>query len=359
MTANDNIKNSTIRHAVYMERLKTREVGKAVKMLNDTVLPDLMASISRIEGMGLDPRKRKEQMRIIRTIMDNGVGSMSVEMTERLQKIGVAEAGFTAKTMEKSVPIEISFSTPNLRTLRTLINTNPFQGHILSEWYDDLSRSAADAVFRELQIGMTLGESVPELTSRIRGTKGAGFGDGTFKQIVTRAEAVTRTAINHVSTTAREATYSDNDDIVKEVQFVATLDGRTTDICMGLDGKVFPINEGPRPPMHYGCRSTTVPVLKSWKELGIDLKEAPEGTRASMNGQVSEKETYGTWLKKQPLSFQRDVLGKTKAELFNRGLVPIEKFTDYRHEPMTIKQILKKEGISQDEIYSLRKQDVA
>ena len=50
--------------------------------------------------------------------------------------------------------------------------------------------------------------------------------------------------------------------VVEFFQFLATLDNRTSPMCINLDGKVFPLEEAETgkncPPMHPNCRSTTV-----------------------------------------------------------------------------------------------------
>jgi len=91
--------------------------------------------------------------------------------------------------------------------------------------------------------------------------------------------------------------------------------------------------------------------LKSWKELGIDLQEAPEGTRAQMlgsKGVAMESTSYGEWLKKQPIEWQEEALGKTRARLFRTGQVSIDKFTDYSRTPprlYTLEELRKREGL--------------
>ena len=87
-----------------------------------------------------------------------------------------------------------------------------------------------------------------------------------------------------------------------------------------------------------------IPVTKSWKELGINLKEAPAGTRASMNGQVPATMTYNDWLKKQPVGFQDDILGKAKGQLYRKGGLPMDKFVDMKtgHE-FTLKELRTKD----------------
>ena len=68
------------------------------------------------------------------------------------------------------------------------------------------------------------------------------------------------------------------------------------------------------------------PVTKSWEELGIDKKEMPAGTRASMNGEVPDAVTYEGWFKDQDSAFQRRVLGSSRYELFQTGEVGITEF---------------------------------
>lgn len=52
---------------------------------------------------------------------------------------------------------------------------------------------------------------------------------------------------------------------VEQYEIVATLDSHTSEICQGLDGKVFPMKEFQpgvtAPPFHVYCRSTTVPYF--------------------------------------------------------------------------------------------------
>jgi hypothetical protein len=116
-----------------------------------------------------------------------------------------------------------------------------------------------------------------------------------------------------------------------------------TPICQSRDGKVYPLDSGPRPPAHFRCRSTTAPVLKSWKELGLKERDIPPGTRASMDGQVPEAETYQTWLKKKSPAFQDDVLGPTRGKLFREGMT-LDRFVDETGHEYTLKQLRSKDA---------------
>lgn len=131
---------------------------------------------------------------------------------------------------------------------------------------------------------------------------------------------------------------------VDESFIVAGVVVHNSAVCRARDGKVYPIDSGPRPPAHPNCRSTTVPVLKSWKEMGINLKEAPEGTRAALDGQEASSVTYEDWLRRQSKDFQEEVLGLKKARLFRDGNLKLDRFVDKKGAELTLDQLRTKEA---------------
>ena len=141
------------------------------------------------------------------------------------------------------------------------------------------------------------------------------------------------TSFNHFSNQAKQAVYSQNADILEGVKIVATLDSRTTIICMGLDGKMFPVNSGKRPPFHYQCRSQAIPVVKEKFRIPIAGR-----TRASQDGPVDASLTYQGFLSRQSKDRQNEILGIEKAKAFRRGL-PIEKFSNDKNVVLTLKQL--------------------
>ena len=82
-------------------------------------------------------------------------------------------------------------------------------------------------------------------------------------------KTLSRTAITETSSDISNATYKLNEDVLDGYQYVATLDSRTSLICGRLDGKVFRLDDkrGVRPPQHFNCRSTTVPIVKSYEDI--------------------------------------------------------------------------------------------
>lgn len=87
----------------------------------------------------------------------------------------------------------------------------------------------------------------------------------------------------------------------------------------------------------HNCRSRTTPIVKSWRELGVDMDEF-KSTRASLDGQIPEDMTYQKWLEKQSVARQDDILGPTKGKLFRAGQT-VERFVDNKGKALTIAQL--------------------
>ena len=141
-----------------------------------------------------------------------------------------------------------------------------------------------------------------------------------------QAEALARTAVMHVSNTARDIFWQANEDIIKGYMRVETLDERTCIVCGLEDGRIYGVNE-PKPflPQHLNCRGILCPLFKSFRELGIDADELPATTRASMNGQVPKYTTWKDMLKSASSKEQAEILGPTRAKLYQQGM-PVESF---------------------------------
>ena len=281
-----------------------------------------------------------EMLKEVDGIYATAVKSMGADLTGNLKDLAEIEAEWAAKTLDKGIPLNVSISTPAPTQVWSAVITSPVdRGHLLSELLDGFEASTVDRIRTAIRQGVVEGETSDQMIRRIRGTtvKPArwiadengkrvlrpGVYTGGVMDISTRAaQNLVSTAVMHVSNVARNATFRDNSDILNGVQFVATLDTLTCEECAALDGTTYENPEdAPQPPLHLGpCRCTLVPIVKSWKELGFDVEEVPEGTRASMDGQVPESMTYGSWLKSQSTEVQNDALGPGRAALFRDGM---------------------------------------
>ncbi len=361
MSVNNELLNRAIRHAVYLEQIKAKEVARMMQFMERKLIPDMERILAKrlgrvgIAGGGIHAKRFSSLMDEMRAVLKTNMSGMRGLQADRMLKIGNFEAQWQASALKQTVPLDMTFKTPTIGTIRSALTSKPMQGRLLSKWYSDLATSTAKNISDQLTIGFLQGESIDRLSARIMGVPDIekGFaGTSTRAQVRRHVRTVTRTATNHIASNAREATYAENKDIIKRVRYVATLDSRTSDVCQSLDGQEFPVGQGERPPMHHQCRSTTVPITMSWKELGIKgAKDVRLGGRAlrdvktGLSG-VSPKEiNYGQWLKAQPADVQNQIFGAKQADLLRSGKLQFAQFFDNGRK-LSIRELAQIEGVT-------------
>jgi len=215
--------------------------------------------------------------------------------------------------------------TFNLTAAKGATITLP-NGSTVEKAFRGIAVDQAERFSQVVRNGLLTGETTPSIAKRLIGNLQFGEEARTVKQLIAaggqstavannQVMALVRTSINQVANTASQQVYEANQDITKKYKYVATLDTRTSSICRALDGREFSYGQGPMPPQHFNCRSTTVPVIDY---EGLGFSPPPPARRASMDGQVPANQSYGDWLSKQSKETQEEVLGKGKTAYFNR-----------------------------------------
>jgi SPP1 gp7 family putative phage head morphogenesis protein len=354
LTAAERAMRQAILRAVYLERLKEQHSRELLAFLNGELFPELTERLAtrleRAASRGYDrgPVTTQRFKNVVDGVRETlAVGKQRLlEMSKgQLSAVAVAEARAQVSILNRETKrFGVEFDMPPSSVLRELVTSKQVLGRSVNEWLDGIRRSASRDVLEQLRLGIAQGESTDEMVRRVRGTIDANYEDGVFEKVRRQVVALVRTSTNFVTNHAREATFAENDDIVKGVKMVAVLDTRTSAICQAIDGQVFPVGEGPRPPFHPNCRTQEVPVLKSWKELGLGdrVREGDERLilRESMDGEVPGDVTYEEWLRDQPADVQDEVLGPTRASMWRSGEVAnVRQFVDDRGRPMTLDEL--------------------
>lgn len=249
----------------------------------------------------------------------------------------------------------------------------PFQGRTLRQWFDSAAADDARRVRQAVYTGAAAGESPATVARRVVGSAGALGRDGATQTSRNHIDTIVRSAVVHFGAYAREQFYQANAaaryakpttvlrlpvrpvgvlgdaaeaEAVRQVrqalggadmraggpglgapklfwleQFVAILDGRTTKLCRGLDGRRYKLGEGPIPPLHMRCRSNRVVIL-------------PE----SVGGPVYDPGRYGEWVRRQPLEVRVLLMGSTRARKLTDADLADTAFEDYGAKPMTLRQ---------------------
>lgn len=345
MALTDDLLDRTVSHQIGLHRYATGVVRRIVALL-DAADADLLAKIERSQTDAGRWTSRRIQVLLVslREINREAYAAVQRELGDELVSLAHYEEEFQLRMLESTVPVTLDWVRPTRAQLRAVVYSRPFQGSLLREWVAGMEEGRARRLREAVRISYVEGETVAQLVRRVRGTAGQNYRDGILDVSRRSAEGIVRTAVNHVSTQAREVLYEENSDLVKGVGWVSTLDLRTTAVCRARDGEVYPPGKGPRPPAHIRCRSSTVPVVRSWRELGIDLDEAPPGTRASMDGQVSAQTTYGEWLRRRSAAEQDEVLGPTRGRLFRQGGLAVDKFVDSTGHEYSLDELRRREA---------------
>lgn len=186
--------------------------------------------------------------------------------------------------------------------------------------------------------------SVSALERRIRGTVGARRKDGVTETARNSLRSLVRTAVNHVATRVRNAAAAMNPALVAGVMWVSVLDGRTTLVCGSRDGNVYPVNSGPRPPAHWGCRSMIVLILRSWRSIGVPKASLTERQRDANSGLPADAETYSSWLGRQPAAIQDDILGPRRGRLLRDGGYTVDRFVDIAGRALSLAELKRRDS---------------
>ncbi len=327
-SVNAEILDRIIHHSVYLEQYKSYEIRSIVSFLNQQIEPEIIRQLQKYAGRELTVKRLRDLRQAVREIVLAGYLDVSGQMTADLRQLGVTESKWNRAMLQDVTPVKFSFASPSVASLRDMIRNAPIHGRLVNEWLADLAPATISRVNQQLMVGATMGEGIDQIVRRIAGTRANQYADGILQRSRRDIEGVVRTSIAGVSNNARQLTYEANTDIVKGVALVATLDLRTCPICGDLDGHQYDIDAGPRPPIHPSCRCTTCPVLKSWRELGFTLRELPESTRASLDGQVPAMTDFVTWLSGRSAVDQDEVLGPTRGRMYRAGAIEFRAFVD-------------------------------
>lgn len=351
-SASDVLVDLFMERAIDLLRLEAGTRNKVLTFLHE-LEGELVSQLAKIDPTGVDAvsrqRARTEKLLAeVRGAIQGTYRDISTLMGREIREIIDDEFAWTGSAINTATSATFSDATLTREGLRNLVSDVLIQGAASKDWWSRQAGGLAEKFADEMRKGVALGESNADLIGRVRGTKDQA---GVMEMSRSSAERLVRASVQAAANTGREAMYQENDDLIASLQWHATLDTRTSKWCITRDGKHysntpehFPKDGGPAwlegpGKIHWGCRSTSVPILKSWRDLGIDEDEISETTRASMDGQVPAQQTFEQWLKKQPVGRQNTVLGVEIADLWRRGKIGFRDLLDQSGRPLTTEQL--------------------
>jgi len=333
--------------------------NRKVQALLTALQNDIAGRLSQSHLSAFATARLTAVLRDVRELISSTYGSIDDVMANRIAELLPTEALIAANTINNTVGMSLLDGVLPKATMSALYKDTMIMSAPSSQWWLKQAQTVTFKFVQSIRMGMAQGETNDQIIARVRGIDGLFAANAPARR---QAEALVRTSVQTVANAARVAVYKENDDLIKGYQQISTLDELTSDICIAYDGASWdqdgnPINGTDLPfineggsfegvPRHWNCRSTLIPIIKTWRELGIDIDEFNETQRASMDGAVSAKLTYDTWLLNKTAEQQDDLLGPGKADLFRQGRISTRDLLDQNGRPMTVKELQDKHGVA-------------
>lgn len=304
-----------VRNRIALERYSTQQARNALTFLRE-LEREIVGRLAQYRADGraaLTIRQQEQLLSSVRDLSGEIYGRLQRALRQGMTSLAGSQVTFANDALGKAAgSAGLTFTTQNLSATAAfeIAAARPLQGALLKDWLADLEPSHRARIEQQLRLSFTEGESLSSAMKRMREVTGRN-GRG--------VEALVRTSNAHIAASIDQAVAEANADIIEGVEWVSVLDSRTTDICRSRDGKVYPLDSGPRPPAHIGCRSTTIKRLKG-------MKPPP-------------RETYQAWLSRQPAIIQDDILGPARGKLFREGKFTVQGFVDMRGRRLTLAEL--------------------
>ena len=383
-TVNEDILDAMVRHQTYLLRYSAFVRNRITELLNATEEDLAEKILGKLPGnpqlKTSEEWKRLERLKAQLTVIRMGAWEEARKFLEaEMVSLAISEPVFLNNTITGAAPVVLQTVMPTERMMRAVALSRPFEGRVMKQWAQKMASDDITLIHSAIQRGMVQGETNHAIARRVVGTQAFQGTDGVTQTTRRQVMAVVRTAVMHVSHSARNEFIKDNSDIITSEQFTATLDSRTTLVCAGNDGKIFPVGKGPQPPLHYQCRSLRVPALDpelmgerparphTDRQLLREFSEEqgfkpvlkrdglPRGMKGKYDayaaqrkreliGRVPATRSYQDWMTKQSTEFQNDTLGRTRATLFRKGDLTLDKFTDRAGNELSLSQLAKREA---------------
>lgn len=346
-----------LRYSHYVERFANGTVAELVNIYT-RAKPEVLRMLRDLEDLGDQPslpfrlKRLRDMLREMDMVLRNANADAIRALTDRLGQFATQEAATQAALLGSAFgAIGVDLTSIPVETVMAMVG-NPLGGATFAERMAQRYGEVLFKIREELTQSITLGEGIAKVAKRLFGI-GEALGGLIGDRIKQQAEVIARTEILRVNNEVRDAMYEANRDVIKGVQYVATLDHQTCIVCGARDGKVFiyGVNDPtwedkPISGTHPNCRCVMVPITKSWEELGVigKVPKEVEGRRffkyagpkplkgmgpmeqyadpEMWSGYVTSKTNYQDWLRRidaEDPAFAKEMLGPTRYAAWKDG----------------------------------------
>ena len=347
-------------HLANLQRIGVNWSGDLLERLND-VQSELMGYILSAQKSfgraGLDSGTNK-RLKIIKAKIESLLNQAYSQGYDTIsaQAAGLAEneanhAASLVRAMTGTAVAQVG-----KRTVENIVNYGRFNGLTLAEMFNSMSVKDADKIYTTVAKNILSGSTPQSLKKSVQHV---------FDVSNYTAKTVGLTCANGISNDARLATFAQNDDVVKGVEILNSLDGRTCPTCAQIGGLRFAVDAKDIPvlPVHPRCRCCYIPVTvlsdmsevtrpaanadfmaeakrayeakypdKKWDDLAESSKKRyyhqaihayEERTGKPAFRQGPGAMTFAEYFESQDEQFKRDWLKPTRYRLYKKGMLSL------------------------------------
>ena len=380
LTSNDQLLDALARHQTFLMRGAKSIRIDAVEILNATEdeLAQLILRGLKGDSVVKDIKRSVRLLRLIKDLRNLAWRDIRKLLRKDFKEVVNNEYAFMLLAVATVLPT-IPKLIPAPESLATDAVTNSvYEGKTLDQWNINLRNKDLDRIGNTIRTGIVQGSKPPQIARDVVGTKAALGRDGITQVSRRNIGTIVQTSMTNFATVGKEAFSIRNPDMIQKEIYVIILDNRTTTICISLDGNIYLVGEGRFPPVHIGCRSFRMAILNGQvigkaplkprfereflKEFTIREKLPSVSKRIKLSrrnqfrfdsfarkraqdliGGAPNKIGYSEFLKRQSVLFQNETLGITKARLFRRGGLSVDKFVNRKGDELSLSQIAQRD----------------
>lgn len=353
-SVNEALADEAVHHAIDLHSYSNGVVRRLLSQINKTdarLFAQLQQALAELDAGSFTVDRLDLLLQSVRALNAEVYGQFLTSLTADMLAVSATEAAYQVELFRSVLPVQFSVASISQEQVYAAALSRPFQGRLLKEWAASIEADRMTRIRDTVRMGFVENKTISQMVTELRGTRAKGYSDGIIEIDRRSAETVIRAAVSHTAGTARDQFSRANADLIKAELWRATLDSRTSQPCRLRDGKEYtpdthkpighdlPWGAGPGR-FHWNCRSVSVPVTKSWEELGGQAgPDLSPSARASMDGQVPADLTYSQWLEQQSASRQDEVLGATRGRLYRDGGLTLDRFSNDKGRWLTLEQL--------------------
>jgi SPP1 gp7 family putative phage head morphogenesis protein len=362
MNMSDRLASALTASAIDLSRFEAGERSKLLAIFK-ALETELLAAFRKIDptepSLSTYQQQRLEKLIIaVRGTITSAYREMSTTLRRDLKALSLLEAQ-GIQTLVGELTVDSMFSVlPSESVLRTLVDDAVLMGRPLQRWWSAQATGLKDRYAAEIRAGLLRGDSTNDISRSLRGTRERNYQDGAFAPSAKNVQTLVRTSVQAVANESRLAVFSQNQDVLRGVEFLTAMDEAVCPICRPYSGATYSLDHHRLPgtklpypgsiPLHPNCRCMWLPLIRSYPALTSakgprfqsDVQDLSQETKQQLDGGNGVDLTFTQWLKSQPEAVQREVLGPSRWKLWRAGKLPLHAMINgATQKPYTLEQL--------------------